>query len=250
MLSQIDIKEDVIKLIAASVVESGITLLGGIAGVGKTLTATATIDYIKDNNMFPADLIFSVNTFAEKAAGSDIKVALKDLSAKHAPKRLLVVLDEICYENSAEIAIWLAEQGHSVFGVTQAYPRNPATVVAESMDAAVRLIKKGSPAQLVQQNHSVIEYLPSLPSTRSYSSGLSSVIVNAVLWVDEDNKTNIVGGILNNLNLLILQDSLFPTHYRALMVTDDIKQELLETLDTQSLYKLYLSIDALKVEDK
>lgn len=212
MLNEIDIKEEVIKLIAGCAVERGITLLGGIAGVGKTLTATATIDYIKDNGMFPADRIFSINTFAEKAAGSDINISLKDLSAKHAPDRILVVLDEICYENSAEIAIWLAEQGHSVFGVTQAYPKQPSAT------------------------HEGI--------------GLSSIIMNTVVWVDEENKAKIVKDMLDNLNLLILQDSLLPTHHRALKLTSVVKQQLLETLENQSLYKLYLSIDDLKPDDK
>ena len=212
MLTQVEIKEDVIKLIADSAVKKGITLLGGIAGVGKTVTASAVIDYIKDNDLFIPEHIFYINTFAEKEAGVDIKVAMQDLAAKRPSTRMLVVLDEIRYRNSVEIAIWLAQQGHSVLGVAQTHPDTASTVTE--------------------------------------GSGLSGIIVNTVTWIKESDRDLVIGEVLNELNALVLQDSLAPTHHRALVLTPETKHQLIDTLNTGSLYKLYLAIDALKVKEE
>lgn len=210
MLTQIQIKEDVIRLIAESAVKKGITLLGGISGIGKTVTSSVVVGYIKDHNLFPAERVFYINTNAEKEAGVDINIAIKDLAAKHAPQPLLIVLDEIRYKSAIEVALWLVSQGHSVLGVTQAQPK-PKTDTCAGV-------------------------------------GLSSILINIVSWIDEEKKSAIMASVLDHLNLLILQDSLEPTHHQALLLTPETRASLRETLINESLYKFYLGVDALKAE--
>ena len=212
MLTQVHIREDVIKLIAESAVKKGITLLGGISGIGKTVTSSVVVGYIKDHKLFPADRIFYINTNAEKAAGVDINVAIKDLAAKHEPHPLLIVLDEIRYKNAIEVALWLVSQGHSVLGVTQAQPK-PKTETCDGV-------------------------------------GLSSILINIVSWIDEDKKPSVIGAVLEQLNLLILQDSVEPTHHQALMLSTETRTRLSDTLTNDGLYKLYLGVDALKIEEQ
>lgn len=211
MLTQVHIREDVIKLIAESAVKTGITLLGGISGVGKTVTSSVVVGYIKDHNLFPADRVFYINTNAEKAAGVDINVAIKDLAAKHAPHSLLIVLDEILYKNAIEMALWLISQGHSVLGVTQAQPK---------------------------------------PKTETCAGvGLSSILINIVSWIDEDRKPLVIAAVLDQLNLLILQDSIKPTYHQALRLSPETKIGLSNSLNNDGLYKFYLSVDSLKIQE-
>lgn len=212
MLDEIKDKENVIALIARSAVSEGVTLLGGISGVGKTVTASAVLDYIKDNNMFAADRILYINTRAEKARGGDIESHIKALAGKSASDRILVVLDEVYHRDSVDIALWLAQQGHSVLGVVQTPPTASSKPVEQS--------------------------------------GLSSIIVNAVTWVDSEDKASVVGGLLSHLNTLILQDSLAPTCHRVLSLTDTTKKGLLAVLSNHGLYKFYLAVDELKVKER
>jgi Cdc6-like AAA superfamily ATPase len=117
--------KDTIKLIADSALQAGITLFGGYVGGGKTFTTKEIVDRIKKNNNFNANHVFYINTYEELEAGRSIRSVVDNLKARHEDEHLLVVFDEVHHEKTLALAIKLAEEGHSVFGVAQVAPNDP-----------------------------------------------------------------------------------------------------------------------------
>lgn len=117
--------KNTIKLIADSAMQAGITLFGGYLGGGKTFTTKETVDRIKKNNNFNANHVFYINTNEERKAGRSIRSVVDNLKDRYEGEHLLVVFDEIHHEKTLVLAIELAEEGHSIFGVAQVAPNDP-----------------------------------------------------------------------------------------------------------------------------
>lgn len=117
--------KDTIKLIADSALQAGITLFGGYVGSGKTFTTKEIVDRIRKNNNFNANHVFYINTYEEREAGRSIRSVVDNLKARYEDEHLMVVFDEIHHEQTLELAIELAEEGHSILGVAQVAPNDP-----------------------------------------------------------------------------------------------------------------------------
>lgn len=193
MTDKVAVREDVIKTIATSSVETGITLIGGIAGVGKTTTAHTVINYIKENNLLPDDHILYIDTLAAVDQQADIvEIASSFLAELPDDNQALIVLDELYYEDSVELALMLAQSGKCVLGIAQAYPNFPAPVGREAP--------------------------------------MSSILIHAVLRGQDEFKAIRTHGLLNHLNLLVIQDSLTPTHHRILKLDPTTKAAIHDTV--------------------
>ena len=131
--------KNTIKLIADSALQSGITLLGGYVGGGKTFTAKEIMERIKKNNNFNVNHIFYINTYEEREAGRCIKEVVEALKSRYEGEHLLFVFDEIHHEQTLLTAIELAKEGHSVFGVAQILPNNPLASSSALIDTVSRL---------------------------------------------------------------------------------------------------------------
>lgn len=113
---------DAIKVISDSALQAGITLLGGLAGSGKTLSAGAVVERIKKNNNFNSNHVFQINAFQDRQAGHCVKEKIEALIEKYEGEHLLVVFDEVQYGETLKMALELARLGNSVLGVTQCLP--------------------------------------------------------------------------------------------------------------------------------
>lgn len=111
--------KDSIRIMADSAIQSGITLFGGLIGSGKTLTTEAVVERVKKNNNFNRDYVFLIETRKEREADRCIKDTVEALMDKYEDGHLLVVFDEVNHEETILMAIELAKNGHSAFGVTE-----------------------------------------------------------------------------------------------------------------------------------
>lgn len=196
-MTTVTIREDVIKTIATASVEAGITLIGGVAGVGKTTTAHTVINYIKDNNLLPPDHILYIDTLAAVHTQDDIvEIASSFLAELPDDSQALIVLDELYYEDSVELALMLAQSGKCVLGITQAYPSFPSPVGREAP--------------------------------------MSSILLYAIMRGQEEFKAIRTHALLNHLNLLVIQDSLTPTHHRILKLDSATKDAIHDTVITET----------------
>lgn len=198
MTSKVAIKEDVIKLLAQSATTSGITLLGGIAGVGKTETARSVMQYIHDNDLISQGHVLYIDTLAATEDGTDIFDTASDFIATlPSDSQALIVIDELYYEDSVELALMLAQSGKCVLAVTQAYP-------------------------------------PSTTATGTQAS-ISSALHNAVMRGQDTFRNIAAHALFNNLNLVVIQDSLAPNHHRSLKITSDIRDAVHATVIPENL---------------
>lgn len=197
MTNKVAIKEDVIKLLAQSATTSGITLLGGIAGVGKTETARSVMQYIHDNDLISQGHVLYIDTLAATEDGTDIFDTASDFIATlPSDSQALIVIDELYYEDSVELALMLAQSGKCVLAVTQAYPPAAATGTEVSM---------------------------------------SSALHNAVMRGQDTFRNIAAHALFNNLNLVVIQDSLAPNHHRSLKITPDIRDTVHATVIPENL---------------
>lgn len=189
MKNHVAISESVINLIAKSALdgEAGISLIGGVSGVGKTETVHTVIDYIKNSDLLPPDNILYINTIAAREGGdnvydiaSDFLVELPDDS------KVLIVLDELLYDDSVKLALMLAQSGVAVLGVVQT-------------DSDVPTKDSGEQAKM------------------------SSLLRHAVTKVEDSMKPIRIHSLFNHLKLLIIQDFLTPTHHRSLKLDSNIR---------------------------
>lgn len=227
MTNEIAVREDVIKRIATSVVKRGITLLGGVAGVGKTETAHMVIKYIKENNLMLASNVLYIDTLSEYQKGEGIyDIATDFLASLPDDSHALIVLDELYHEGSVDLALMLAQSKQSVLGVAQAYPHLSAPIGTEA--------------------------------------NMSSMLRQVVLRVQDSLKPVRVHALVNEVNALVMQDSLHPTHHRFLEIDSAIKDQLYDGMmqksqafnhlitpvTEESVNDMYATIDALPVDRK
>lgn len=186
MTDKVAIREDVIKLIADSAVTSGITLLGGVAGVGKTETIHTVMQYIADNDLITEGHVMYVDTLAANEEGVDIFDSTSEFIASlPSDSHALIVIDELYYEDSVELALMLSQSGKCVLGVAQAYPDSALPVGTEAK--------------------------------------MSSVLHNAVMRGQDTLRIINAHALFKDLNLIVIQDSLAPNHHRALKIDTAIK---------------------------
>lgn len=227
MIDKVEIRKDVIKMIATSAVQRGVTILGGVAGVGKTETAHTVIQYIKENNLMPDSHVLYINTLAEHEKDDGIYgVATDFLASLPDDSHALIVLDELYYEDSVDLALMLAQYNQSVLGITQAYPH------------------------------------PSSPT--GTEAAMSSILAHATLRGQDNLKPVRIHALVNVLNDLVMQDSLSPNHHRFLRINDSVKTQvyddmmeksqgfnhLITPVTEESVHDIYSKIDALPVVRK
>lgn len=194
----VPIQTSVIKLLAESALTKGITLLGGVSGVGKTTTIHAVLQYIKDHDLISEGHVLYIDTLAAAADGTIITDIASDfLIGLPAGSQALIVLDELYYEDSVELALMLSQSGKCVLGVAQAYPAAASPVSTEA--------------------------------------GMSSVLHNAVMRGQDTFRNIAAHALFNNLNLVAIQDSLAPNHHRSLKITSDIREAVLATVIPENL---------------
>ena len=151
-----NVNEAVLSEFTLSAVQSGITLMGGGIGSGKSSTTESFLQRLEKTHTFKTESIIYISAFELKDddyrhVASGISDIANDLIKRSASSSLFVVIDEINSLDALNAAIALAEAGHSVLALVRT-PRRAGlgavlasavsyVDVSEREDVAKRLIQ-------------------------------------------------------------------------------------------------------------
>lgn len=153
-----NVNQDIIDIFAKKTIKSGIVLMGGGIGCGKSSTTETFLQYLEDNNIFDTESIVVLKPAELHEARESIIETVKDLIEDSTENRLLVVFDEIDSIDAVNAALALSEAKHRVLCLVRTPYRAGIASVLDSALGFVADHKKVSLAKrLIRHTNLLIE---------------------------------------------------------------------------------------------
>ena len=152
------VNQDIIDVFAKNAVKSGVILLGGGIGCGKSSTTEIFLQHVESNNIINPESIIVIKPAELHEARESIIETVKDLIEDNTENRLLVVFDELDSIDAVNAALALSEYRHGVLCLVRTPHRAGIVSVLDSVLGVVADHKKVTLAKrLIRHTNLIIE---------------------------------------------------------------------------------------------